>query len=328
MKKYGKGLIVGKFSPLHKGHEYLINHALELCDKVYVMTYTNPEFAGCEAGKRKRWLNKLFPEIEVLAFTDNIPHNDESDEVQREFASRLCRDKLNIIPDVVFSSEDYGPGFAEYLSRFFGKNIQHIEVDKAREKVPISGTKLRADIHNNRHYVSPFVYSDFVRTVCFLGAESTGKSTLTKIVAELYGTKHVDEYGRTLFEEKEGKLVFDDLLRIAITHIAEEDEKRQYANKYLFVDTSPLTTMFYSNFMFSRIADELKELANRKYDHVFFCQPDFAMVQDGTRQGEEFRKKQHEWYMSELAARNVEYTELSGSIEERVKMLKQVLGEP
>ena len=34
MKKYKTGLVLGRFQTFHKGHEYIINKALEICDKV------------------------------------------------------------------------------------------------------------------------------------------------------------------------------------------------------------------------------------------------------------------------------------------------------
>ena len=50
MRLYKAGLVIGRFQPLHKGHEFLIKQALYLCDKVYIYigsaqeseTETNP----------------------------------------------------------------------------------------------------------------------------------------------------------------------------------------------------------------------------------------------------------------------------------------------
>ena len=36
MKKYKTGLVLGRFQTFHKGHEYIINKALEICSKVLV----------------------------------------------------------------------------------------------------------------------------------------------------------------------------------------------------------------------------------------------------------------------------------------------------
>ena len=37
MKKYKLGMILGRFQIFHKGHESIINKALELCDEVIIL---------------------------------------------------------------------------------------------------------------------------------------------------------------------------------------------------------------------------------------------------------------------------------------------------
>lgn len=166
-----------------------------------------------------------------------------------------------------------------------------------------------------------------ILSVCFVGAESTGKSTLSQRLADDLNTARVEEYGRTLWVERGGKLDFDDYLHIAETHIAMEETARQQANKFVFVDTTPLTTLFYSDEHTGRIDPKLRELSNRAYDVTFLCVPDFPMVQDGWRGEESFRQAQHEWYLRELKARGVNYFPLTGSFEEKVAKVKAVLAE-
>jgi len=69
-KRFQRGLVVGKFSPLHHGHEALILRALGECDEVFLISYSNPERPGCDAGRRDLWLSTLFPRIRHLAVTD------------------------------------------------------------------------------------------------------------------------------------------------------------------------------------------------------------------------------------------------------------------
>lgn len=37
MKQFKKGLILGRFQTLHKGHEYIIDKALDLCEEVLIL---------------------------------------------------------------------------------------------------------------------------------------------------------------------------------------------------------------------------------------------------------------------------------------------------
>ena len=47
-----------------------------------------------------------------------------------------------------------------------------------------------------RHAMNPLVYKDFVVNVAFLGAPSTGKTTLAESLSKMYGTVWMPEYGR------------------------------------------------------------------------------------------------------------------------------------
>lgn len=322
--KFRTGLIVGKFCPLHKGHEFLIDSAIAQCKKLYIISYTNPEFEGCEPKKREAWLRELYPNTEIMVLYKNIPKNDAPDIEHRKFCADLCRDKFKIVPEVIFTSETYGDGFAQYLSDYFTQKVRHIFVGERNNRI-ISGTKVRTDIHRFKEFLSPVVYRYFVNRVCFLGAESTGKSTLAIECAKLYETTHVDEYGRVLWEKKKGQLLFEDMTLIAKTHVAKENAALLTAKKFLFVDTSPLTTLFYSIALFKKFDPELFHLSHRTYDYIFLCAPDFKLVQDGTRQDEAFRMKQHSWYLKELAARKIQYTLLQGRIEERTEAIKMHL---
>lgn len=345
MRRFKRGLVIGKFSPLHRGHEALIRRALDSCDEVIVISYSKPEHTGCEAARRERWLAELFPTTRRLVLTDeylrehgqesdefrSVPHNDAPDTVHREFCAFLCDAHLGTTVDAVFTSEDYGTGFAEHLTRSFRARrghalpVEHICVDRDRVGFPVSGSLVRADVHAHRSWLSPGVYASFVKRVCVLGGESSGKSTLAQALAEHFQTAFVPEYARELWMAKDGKLVYEDLLEIAVRQIDCEDVAALRADRYLFCDTSPLTTLFYSEDMFGRADAALKKLALRPYDYYVLCSPDFEFVQDGTRRDAGFRERQHTWYMEQLSRRGLRYLLAEGSIRERITQIARYL---
>lgn len=336
MKKFRRSLIVGKFSPLHLGHHRLIEMALSECEEVIIFSYTNPEITLCESEKRLRWLNEIFPKAQSYVFNPKlteIPFNDESAETHRHFVAQKY---LNIIGkplDAIYVGEDYAFDFAKVMTLELAKaklqthDVTPVILDRTLDPAKTSATHVRSDIHRFKYLLSPFVYGDFVQTICFFGAESTGKSTLSKYMAQIYHTEFVDEYGRTLWEEKNGNLVFDDFVKIAKTQLKNEQQKRQISNRFLFADTSPLTTLFYCYSYFKKADIELEVMAQKKYDLVFLCQPDFPLVQDGTRSDEVFRKNQHEWYLKELSDRKINYFELAGSLNQRSETIKRHIKE-
>ena len=56
-----RGLVVGKFCPLHLGHERLIDFAATRCTQLLVIGWSQPGFAGYSAARRERWLRARFP---------------------------------------------------------------------------------------------------------------------------------------------------------------------------------------------------------------------------------------------------------------------------
>jgi HTH-type transcriptional repressor of NAD biosynthesis genes len=339
LSQYQRGLVVGKFCPLHRGHEMLIRHAIAACEQVLLISYTKPEFANCEPAIRESWLSGLFPTATVLVVDDDllgrrcaerklavreIPHSTAPDEEHREFVGWLCWRLLGCTVNAVFTSESYGDGFAAALSAYFHAqtgaplSVQHVCVDQGRKAVPISGTRVRAEPHLYREFLSPAVYSHFVKRICFLGGESSGKSTLAAACASRFETDWVAEFGRELWDRKDGKLELEDMLALGQEQVSREAAASHSAREWLFCDTSPLTTLFYSIEMFGEAAPALRQLAESRYEQLFLCAPDFAFVQDGTRRGESFRSYQHAWYVHELTKRGLPFTVLSGPPESRI----------
>jgi HTH-type transcriptional repressor of NAD biosynthesis genes len=332
--RFRRGLVVGKLAPLHRGHELVIGRALERCDEVVVLSYSKPELAGCEPAARARWLAALFPAARSLALSDELlaphgltlPANDAPDDEQRQLVAQVLARVLGVTVDAVFTSEDYGEGLAGALARTQGTPVTHVMVDRERREVPISGSLVRADPFAHRQWLAPVVLASFVRRVCLLGGESSGKTTLAETLAGSFRTAWVAEYGRTLWEARRGALAYADMLDIAERQIASEERMAAAsAGRWLFCDTSPLTTAFYSHDLFGQVDPRLAALAARPYHATFLCAPDFPFVQDGTRRDPAFRARQHLWYRRQLDAAGVPYTVVSGPVPARLARVRAVL---
>lgn len=155
MKKYSIGLVVGKFAPLHKGHELVINTAFEQSETVVIISYTSSDL-GYPAHQRRDWLETRFPRAYIdVKESDVVPDDDAPDIEHRLFCAKVC-ESIQMIPDAVFTSELYGDGFARVLSERWEKKVDHVMVDLHRVLVPISGTVLRS----NDALWERFVHSD------------------------------------------------------------------------------------------------------------------------------------------------------------------------
>lgn len=346
MKRYKCGLVVGKFSPLHKGHEYLIESAFKQCEKVVVISYSRPEFSSCSANKRRQWIHSLFPSAIILcvdaaqvegwcansAWQLNMPWNDDTDVLHRKFTFSLLSQKIKCPVDAVFTSEGYGDGFANFLSdpnTGFGQPVEHVCIDLDRKRYPISGSSLRSAINSNSQLIDDAINDGFrIQRICFLGGESTGKSTLAKRLSEKFNEPLISEYGRDLWDLKNGELSELDLIDICKVQTRREDDALIMAKQFIFCDTSPLTTLCYSQALFKRRCKIVQTYAERPYHYMFLCEPDFKFVQDGTRQNGAFRLWQHKWYVNELTKTGIEYLSLTGSIENRISQVCAKISAP
>lgn len=339
--KYKRGLVVGKFCPLHRGHELLIQRALDGCEEVLVVSYTKPEFPGYEPHRREAWLQAQCPAARIVVLDDArlaalcaqagvaprvLPHNDDDGELHRHFMGWLCWAVLQLPVDAVFSSEDYGPGFAAVLARHYASApVTHVSVDPGRMQLPVSGTRVRHDPQAHSAWLSPAVRDTLVRRICILGGESSGKTTLACALAQQLGTEWVAEYGRELWEAQDGVLAYDDLLKIGREQLLREALATARVQRWLVCDTSPLTTWFYCNEMFGHAEAELEQLASHRYDIVLLCAPDFPFIQDGTRRDDSFRLRQDAWYRAELARRGIAFVVLEGPLAQRLEDAVRVL---
>jgi HTH-type transcriptional regulator, transcriptional repressor of NAD biosynthesis genes len=318
---HNHALVVGKFAPLHRGHQRLLDTASTIASDVTAIVWSNPDFADMPNDVRANWIRTLYPSVRVLV-ADDGPANVEPDYVHREYVRQLLA-RHALTPDVVVTAEAYGPGFADHLG------IKHIALD--REATPTwSGTNVRATIHDNRLLLDPRIYAHFVERVVLLGAESTGKSTLTRRMAEAFDTVFVDEYGREHYEAKGGDLDLEDYVTIAEVHRQREDKAILRANRYLFVDTNAVTTMFFSHYYNRNSLPALACLADdcsTRYQHVFVCDDDIPFEQDGWRDNEVWRGRMHGMVLHDLTVRRIPYTLITGSIDDRIAQVVAALNQ-
>ena len=170
-----------------------------------------------------------------------------------------------------------------------------------------------------------------VGRVVFVGAESTGKSTLSAYLARVYGTVAVPEIGRFIWEEKQGKLDAGDYVEIALRHREAEDAALAQARGWLFVDTNALTTLLLG-IQFRQVGDpppeELLRCADdcrTRYAHTFVCADDIPYEEQDVRENEAWRGRIQRLVVQDLQSRGIPYTVVHGSVEERAQQVRRIL---
>lgn len=319
-----RGLVFGKFMPLHRGHQLLIDRALAEVDDLTVVVYDSAppgRYAPMPLELRLRWVRELYPQVEsIVPAPDPLRHPDSDDPAN----AHVYADALGFLGpfDRVFSSERGYARFAELLG------AKHVVVDEARDLVPTSGTAIRSDLYAHRGWLDPRVYSSLVRKVVFVGSESTGKSTLARRLAEELDTLWTHEFGRELWEAQGLTGSFADHLRIAVRQRRREEAAARQAREFLFCDTNAWTTLHWSLRSYGVVDPRLEELVERTVDDYVWvlCDDDFGWVQDGTRELEgraaaDFQEQQ----VRDLERRGIPYATASGPPETRVEQVLRLL---
>lgn len=147
------GFTIGKFAPLHKGHQYLIEKGIKEMDKFYVVVYET-DVIDIPIEQRAKWIKDIYPEVHIL-LAKNPPSqyglDEKSVKIQMDYLKSILKD----IPVTHFyNSEPYGKFVARDL------NIEEVQVDRKREKYAISGTKIRKNVKENKAYVEDIVYKE------------------------------------------------------------------------------------------------------------------------------------------------------------------------
>lgn len=147
------GFTIGKFAPLHKGHQFLIEKGLKEMDEFYIIIYETHLIKN-SINQRAEWIKKLYPSAKIL-YAYNPPSkyglDRESVKIQVEYLKNIVKD----IPVTHFySSEEYGKYVAKYM------NITDVRVDQERKNIPISATEIRNNTEENKAFLEDIVYNE------------------------------------------------------------------------------------------------------------------------------------------------------------------------
>lgn len=333
IKKYKNGLVLGSFHPFHLGHRFLIDTAIENCENTHVMVcYTNEDQIKGEdrydAIKYEYYKN---PNVFIYNLnTSHLPQYDNECETLDEFYDywvKLVYDNVKEL-DVVFTSESYGDDFTKYL------NVEHYLLDILRKTYPTSGTQQREKTDFNMLPNSS--KKCLTKKFCFVGPESSGKTILSKMIADFYKCPLVEEYGRRYVEEnnlnkktRKGDFSIIDINKIAGNQLHLEDEATKNSEGMIICDTDIMITQIFSELYFNEAPRWIiEESWRRSKDYIYFLMDiDFNWIDDGTREFPEKRKYHFNRIKQELERRNSEYYLINGSIEERFIKIKKIVNE-
>ncbi len=182
-----------------------------------------------------------------------------------------------------------------------------------------------------------------IKKIVIIGPESTGKSTLSKQLAEHFNTIWCPEYAREYLLQNGIEYTYDDLLKIAQGQLVMEDycesivkgqgsmvnnesstqsSARTARSSLLFIDTNMYVMKVWYEYVFGKCEQfVLDEIVQRKYDLYLLCNIDLPWIAEPMREYPdiESRKELYNIYKDILINQQTPWVEISGNYEERLQ---------
>ena len=349
MSGYRHGLVIGKFYPPHLGHHHLIRSAAAQADRVTLVVMA-ARAETIPLADRVNWMRQVHAadrNVTIVGLHCDIPVDLDSATIWAAQVANMAAgvEQATDEPvDAVFTSEKYGD---ELAHRF---HATHVPVDPSRITVPTSGTTVRADLAGNWDMLEAPVRAGLATRIVVLGAESTGTTTISRLLADHYRarggvwarTEWVREYGRdytiTKWDAAKAEaraagtpepaledLVWDslDFARIATEQSRMENHAAAVGSPLLVCDTDAFATSVWEHRYAGPDSRGARGAVACLPPHDIYLVTDHVgvpWVDDGLRDGEHIREEMTGWFTDALTKAGHSWALLTGSIEDRLAL--------
>ena len=160
-----------------------------------------------------------------------------------------------------------------------------------------------------------------IKKVVILGPESTGKSTMCKMLAEHFNTIWVKEYAREYLLKNGTNYSYENLYEIAQGQLAAEKNTVENTSKeIIFIDTDMYVMKVWSEFVFNKCDNRiLNEIVQSDCDLYLLLNTDLPWEKDELREypDNETREKLFHFYKEEMQEQKKPWHIVSGQGNER-----------
>lgn len=167
-----------------------------------------------------------------------------------------------------------------------------------------------------------------MKKIVFTGPESTGKSTLAKLLAKHFSSEWVKEYAREYLEEIDKPYEFSDVIKMAEIQLKKEQEAKISTTNHLFLDTDLTVFKVWINEKYNQKVDWIEdEISSSKNKIYFLCDIDIPWQADPLREHPNIKDRQRIFnsYVELLKQNNFEYHIISGNLETRLKKCIEIV---
>lgn len=230
------------------GHKYLIDYAKNLLqyvgDQVHVIVGTmdrEPVDSWDRVNAFKEaYLNDR--RVVIHRLHRDVPQEPSEHPDFWNVWRDIVREFVDVKPDDYFvASELYGMDMANVLG------CQFMPGNRYRETVPVKGTDVRNDLMDSFDLILPEFQKHIRKTVTVFGAESCGKTTMTRALSKELNGHFLPEWAREYLETV-GAEVTDERMRAIVEGQAalQKTAKNDLFNKpFVFCDTDLYSTLGY-----------------------------------------------------------------------------------
>ena len=309
----GRALVLGKFLPPHRGHQFLIDMAASMVEEVFcvVGSLQREPIPGVQ---RVQWLEELYAHtnVTIIHLDRELPQYPEEHPDFWDLWRDSLLEYMGCSPDYVVASEPYGTPLAKVLDAVF------LPQNVSRSVFPVSGTAVRDRPFAHWDLLTVPVQRHYRKHIAVVGPESCGKSTLASMLATHVEAQLIPEYAREWIEQRGSDMTTDTIAHIARGQRSLQSTLEDAAGPLLIHDTELFSTVLWSNLFFGSCPDWIEKLATeQQFDHYLLLKDDVPFVPDDVRYFPEQRRNFFKAFKSYLDERSHPYTVIEGNWEER-----------
>lgn len=167
-----------------------------------------------------------------------------------------------------------------------------------------------------------------LKKIAIVGPEASGKSVLTKELAQHFKTSFAEEYSREYLEGIGLAYSRSDLVEIAKGQTRNEETAIKQANDWVFFDTNILVIKIWSLYKYQKLNPRITKLhQERSYDLHLLLRPDLIYENDPLRENPsiEERNELFEMYLHELKVSQTPFRIVEGRDEKRLNSALSIL---
>lgn len=287
MTKASNALLIGDFAPLHLGHLVDINHAAGIADTLHIVI-TPPAHRPLPSGRAPN-LSDVARWVQVAC---------------QQFGFIKVHTTQSLGLDIAFDCQEdtrLDDGQLSQVCQALAIDTTSTQVYQANLDATLRSQRMAICQHPLQHFdkLAPACRYFYTQTVCIVGGESSGKTTLIHKLANHYGANIALEMGRLYTHSHLGGtelgLQYSDYLPIAINHAkAIMNATANATAPITLIDTDFATTQAFCEVYENRTHPVVASLADHfRADFTIYLDNNVTWVADGMRRLGDIKARSH-----------------------------------